>query len=445
MLDYDLFKQYKEDVLKDPKRYIKEYNNVKQRVNYSPAIYKGQPVKFLYQPFFFSDQDIQRFKALVTTLETILQKVIQQYLSDPSFRKPFGFSNFLEELILAEPGYKHPFPMARFDIFYHQNGSFQFCELNADGSSGMVESRELDQIIYNSLALDRYKEEYDFHTFELFDSWIDELIKNYQEFTGSQKFPQVGIVDFFEGKPPSEFMEFQKAFQKRGYSTVVADARELELKGEHLYYKDFRIDCIYRRAVTRDVEVHQGEVQDFIEAYLQGKVCVVGSFRSQIIHNKIIFSVLHDDKVADFLTAKERQFIKDHIPYTVPFSSKEPRLLEMILEDKDRYVLKPSDKYACMGVSVGRDYLSEQWRRFAEEELDEEYLIQEYCNVPAMDMGIFSEDNVHFEKCNYITGLYVYNGKFQGIYHRAGRENIIGSLVEGFTIPNYLVRKKNNK
>ncbi len=442
MTHHDLFQQYKEDVLRQPERYISEYHKVKQRVNYSPAIYKGQPVKFLYQPFFFTDQDIKRFRELVKTLGTILEKVIQQYLSEPEFRKHFGFSPFLQELILRDPGYRHPFPMARFDVFYHKDGSFQFCELNADGSSGMVESRELDQIIYNSLALDRYKKEYDFHTFELFDSWIDALILNYRQFSNTKKSPQVAIVDFMEDKPPSEFIEFQKAFEKRGYSTIIADPRDLELKGEHLYYKDFRIDCIYRRAVTWEVEEHREEVQDFVTAYLQGKVCVVGSFRSQIIHNKIIFSVLHDEEATDFLTEKERQFINNHIPYTVPFDAKEPRLLEMILENKDRYVLKPSDKYACLGVSVGKDYLSEQWRRFAEEELDEAYLIQEYCNVPSMEMGIFSRDKVEFQQCNYITGLYVYNGDFQGIYHRAGRENIIGSLVEGFSLPNYLVRKK---
>ncbi|NBG88061.1 glutathionylspermidine synthase family protein [Isachenkonia alkalipeptolytica] len=442
MSQHELFQRFKEDVQKEPERYIREYVKVQDRVNHSPAIYKGEPVKFLYQPYFFSDQDIRRFKELTNTLGEILKKVIRRYMEEPDFRKHFGFSPYLEELILKDPGYHHPFPMARFDIFYHQDGSFQFCELNADGSSGMVEARELDRIIYDSLALDRYKEEYDFHTFELFDSWIDALRDNYHQFAGTRKTPQVAIVDFIKDKPPSEFVEFQKAFQKRGYSTIIADPRDLELRGEHLYHGDFRIDCIYRRTVTWEVEKHRKEVQDYVRAYLQGKVCIVGSFRSQIIHNKIIFSVLHDEEATGFLNPEEREFIQRHIPFTVPFSSKEPRLLEMILKNKDRYVLKPSDKFACHGVSVGRDYLSEQWRQFAEEEVDEEYLIQEFCNVPSREMAIFSKDQVTFQECNYITGVYVYNGSFQGIYHRAGRENIIGSLVEGFSLPNYLVRKK---
>jgi hypothetical protein len=442
MVPRNLFQQYKEDITAQPEKYIAEYNKVHRKVSHSPAIYKGQPVKFLYQPFFFSDQDIARFRELVKTLGGILEKVIRQYTAEPEFRKHFGFSDFLEKLVLKDPGYAHPFPMARFDIFYHKDGSFQFCELNADGSSGMVESRELDRIIYDSLALDRYKKDYDFHTFELFDSWIDALMENYRQFSKTDAPPQVAIVDFYDDKPPSEFIEFQRAFEKRGYSTIIADPRELKLKGDHLYHNDFRIDCIYRRTVTWEVEEHQKELQDYITAYLQGKVCVVGSFRSQIIHNKIIFSILHDQEATEFLSDKEREFIREHIPYTVPFNAKEPRLLEMILENKDRYVLKPSDKYACLGVSVGKDYLSGQWRQFAEEELDEEYLIQEFCNVPSMEMAIFSKNDVTFEECNYITGLYVYNGDFQGIYHRAGRENIIGSLVEGFTLPNYLVRKK---
>ncbi len=443
MLSHELNNRYKQDVLRNPQGHLQSYREVFEKVQKSPAKYKGKPVEFLYQPMFFSMEDVERIESLTSTLWGIMKKVINEYLKNRDFRKAFGFSPFLEELILTDPGYSNPVPMARYDVFYHGDGSFQFCELNADGSSGMVESRELEEIIYHSLAMEKYKKEYEFQRFELFQSWTKALLENYYEFSGNRSTkPQVAIVDWIDGNPPSEFVEFKKEFENAGIETVIADPRELTFDGENLYYKDFRIDCIYRRVVTWELEERKEEIQDFLDAYRKGKICMVGPIRSQIIHNKVVFSILHDEELTPFLTKKERNFVADHIPFTATLDLKNPNLLEMAQRDKDQYVLKPLDKYACLGVSVGKDYLADQWRELVDEKLESDYLIQEYCDVPSMDMAIYSLDrnSISFTACNYITGLFMYNGKFQGIYHRAGRENVIGSVVESFTLPNYLVK-----
>jgi hypothetical protein len=55
-----------------------------------------------------------------------------------------------------------------------------------------------------------------------------------------------------------------------------------------------------------------------------------------------------------------------------------------------------------------------------------------------MDMVTASEGKLHFEKYNYITGLFMYNGKFAGIYSRAGRKGIIASIAESYTLPNFV-------
>jgi hypothetical protein len=81
----------------------------------------------------------------------IIKKVTDRYLEDPAFRRYFGFSPLLEQLILKDPGYRYPVPMSRIDMFYDLiSGHFEFCEINTDGSSGMVEARELQRIIGES-------------------------------------------------------------------------------------------------------------------------------------------------------------------------------------------------------------------------------------------------------------------------------------------------------
>ncbi|ATW23561.1 glutathionylspermidine synthase family protein [Candidatus Formimonas warabiya] len=441
MLTKILFDQYQEQVLANPGSYIDSYKQVFQEVQHSVAQYKDKPVEFLYQPMFLTEADIQRFDHLTQQLYRILEKVIQHYLENKSFRAHFGFSPLLEELILKDPGYQTDIPIGRFDIFYDfDRGKFQFCELNTDGSSGMIEQQELARIFKHSLAMEELAKDYDLHDFELFDSWVKIVQNKYAEFSGSEEIPQVAIVDWIEGKIPSEFVEFQKAFERAGCKTVIADPRSLEYREGKLYLQDFRIDCIYRRVVTWEAIENAASIKNFIDAYLNGDVCTIGPFRSQIAHNKIIFALLHDQEKTPFLTEEERQFVKEHIPFTTIFDVNHADLLNYTMENKDQLVLKPMDKYASRGVRVGRDYTPEEWRNIMLGEAKEEYLMQEFCRVPQIPMAFFSEEKVEFINSNYIIGLYMYDGRFQGIYTRSGTKNIIGSIVECFTVPNFVVK-----
>lgn len=437
-----LFEEYEARVLKNPQKYQEALREVAAKVAESPAKYKGKPVEFLYQPMFFDAEDMNRFEDLTTNLMSILNKVIDHYLKDPEFRSYFGFSPLLERLILKDPGYSTNVPMGRFDIFYHYNESFQFCELNADGSSGMVEQQELQRIFSHSNAIEDFSGEYQYEGFELFESWVKALLKNYREYSGKEDKPQIAIVDFFKAGPPSEFVEFKNAFEKAGCPTIIVDPRELTYVEGALYYGDFKIDCIYRRAVTWEIIENANEVKAFIDAYLAGDVCVVGPLRSQVIHNKLVFAILHDSEKTPFLTQEERSFVERHIPYTRVFNNQDQELVSYAIGNKDLLVLKPMDKYASNGVRVGRDYSLEEWVRIINEEAKEEYLLQEFCNVPQVMMARMDDGQVNFIPHNYIIGLFMYNGKLQGVYTRTGTKNIIGSIVECYTVPNFVFHKK---
>ena len=438
-----LFDRYREQVLANRGEYLDSYKQVLREVERSKARYEGKPVEFLYQPMFLSKTDMKRFEKLTQQLHGILKKVTRRYLEDKSFRTHFRFSPLLEELILKDPGYQMDMPMGRFDVFYNfVSGKLQFCELNTDGSTGMEQQQELARIFYQSTALREFKKEYDFDDFELFDSWAGILQRKYKEFTQSSKTPQVAIVDWLGARIPTEFTAFQKTFERAGCRTVIADPRRLIYRDGNLYDKDFRIDCIYRRAVTSEIIERADSVKDFINAYLNGDVCVVGPLRSQIAHNKILFALLHDPGKTPFLTDEERRFVMEHIPFTKIFDAHEPDLIKYTVENKDKLVLKPMDQYAANGVRIGRDYSPDEWLKIIRGEAKEEYILQEFCQVPKIPMAFFTGEKVEFIDTNYMLGLYMYDGNFQGVYTRVGTKNIIASLVECFKVPNFVATPK---
>ncbi|WP_018249622.1 glutathionylspermidine synthase family protein [Orenia marismortui] len=438
----EVFLKYKDILIKDIEKYYKDYQKIYDNLEDSPAYYHGKVIPILYQPLFFDNKEIKIFKELTNKLTVILNKVIDRYLSDSDFRSYFGFSKQLEELILSDPGYSSNFPMARFDIFYFGDQGFQFCELNADGSSGMVKTNTLEKYFLSAKAIEELKENYKISYCELLESWVDTLLDNYQEFNPEDKRPNIAIMDFSGYGMVAEFDYFKALIKNRGYEVEIVDPREVEYRDNKLYYGDFKIDLIYRRAVTMDLMKHYDEIEDLIKAYLDSNVCLVGPIRSQIIHNKIIFSILHDDEKVSFLTDNERSFIKDHIPYTAIVDPKDEDMLKYISNNQENLVLKPMDLYGSEGVSIGRDLSKDEWSLKMNEINGKSYLIQEFCQVPEREMAVFEGNKLEFEDFKYTLGLFIYDQEFQGIYTRAGKDNVIASATGCVTLPNLTIKKK---
>ncbi|WP_432665829.1 glutathionylspermidine synthase family protein [Wukongibacter baidiensis] len=437
----DLDSEYINIVKNKEKSCYDDYLKTKESVKNSTAMYKGKPVPFLYMPKFYTEEDLDRFKKLTSTLMTILRKVIDRYIEDQSFREKFGFSKLLEDLILTEHGYNAKVPMARIDIFYKEDGSFKFCELNADGSSAMNEDRELSRILSDTVAFKEMENKYDIKSFELFDTWVKESVSIFREFNSSIEKPNVAIVDFNDKGSPNEFEIFKEAFKRNGYNAEIVDARDLKYQDGELYSDDMKIDFVYRRLVTRDLMERADEIPDLIKAAIEGKVCIIGPIKSQIIHNKIIFKILHDSYTTNFLTEEEVKFIKDHIPYTAKFDGEGFDYNELIT-DKDKYILKPMDLYASRGVYAGRDFSSEEWKKRLKECHGNDYLIQEYYTPSQSDLVEFHEGELKVSKFNNITGMYMYNEKLYGLYSRVGKNAIISGLHDCYTLPTFLVTKK---
>ena len=74
-----------------------------------------------------------------------------------------------------------------------------------------------------------------------------------------------------------------------------------------------RINAIYRRAVTCDIMRNYDKVQPFIKAAENNDVCLIGDFKTQVIHNKIVFKILHDDMTSAFLTDEEKPVSYTHL------------------------------------------------------------------------------------------------------------------------------------
>lgn len=434
---------FKDIIIADQEKYIDEFNNeLMDRLEKSSARYAGLPVPFLYNPFILNRKDFSFLQGLLDKFNVILHKIIEHYLKDKDFRKLFPFSDEMEQYILIDPGYKSFYPIARFDIFWQNKGQIKFCELNTDGTSAMNEVRVVQEIVLNSMAVKELNTAMGFSLkgFELFDSWLDTMFKVYDEsiFEKHTARPTVAIMDFEGEGTVSEFEEFQKYMAKRDIISYIVDPREFEYKSKKLYYKDNPVDLVYRRATMERLFDRYDEITPLLKAYQEKAFCMCGSFRSQIIHNKAIFSVLSRPEDLPFLSNEEVDFILKHIPKT-GLLEENNHFSHDIYRQKDSYLLKPCDKFACKGVVPGCDVTQDSWNEHLKNNQGKNYLYQEYCRPPRLEMLHISGNNASFREFNYIIGLFLYDNKLMGMYNRAGTKNIIGSVIECYVVPVYLM------
>lgn len=170
---------------------------------------------------------------------------------------------------------------------------------------------------------------------------------------------------------------------------------------------------------------------------------LAGAFRTQIIHHKWLFHILHLERTRRFLSAEECAFVEAHIPKTIPF---EPEFIDIeeVISHKDKYILKPQDSYASKGVYAGVEFPEMEWEKLAREAYKTGYICQDYCPQYSFQNIDFAWGDGEWHRYISMAGLYVYNRKFAGVFSRAAEGNgIIASHRNERTQPTYLVSEKN--
>ncbi|MCL2403724.1 MAG: tubulin--tyrosine ligase family protein [Coriobacteriia bacterium] len=451
-------------------------------MTHSEAVYKDEVSDFLYVPKLYTNHERERFQYIASTTVGILEKLIQEYLANPDYRKNFDFPAELEELILLDPGYSCPIPIIRIDIFYNEDsGDFKFCEFNTDGSSAMNEDREASNALALTPSFKAFSKQLAdvgliLESFELFDSWVDGFLEIYADSVQARKEvagnkqqsprpaqPNIVISDFMDISTPIEIERFAQHFRAHGLQVEVCDIRDLRFEASSAATEDkpalltpsgMRVDALYRRAVTGDIMKHYDEVGDFLDAYRAEAFTLIGSFRTQLPHTKLSFEVLHLPQTLALLTEDEQVFVQAHVPYTARLNAELPRLRE-VLNNKDAWIIKPLDSYGSKGVWAGRELDQDTWEDLIHNSASrQDHIVQEYVeqysapnlesgfSLPAMKKPVEQDGLPQIKEYRDLTGLFVYKGQFKGLLARAGLQDRICAAAEGKCLGTFKVQSE---
>ncbi|MCR5666908.1 MAG: hypothetical protein K6G01_08765 [Eubacterium sp.] len=402
------------------------------------------PISFV--PTFYTKKDLAFFEKVCTMTHNVLSKVIKHYIDNPKYRTLFCFSKEVEEMILLPCGYDEMLPMSRFDFFLSEDDfSFKFCEFNADGTAAMSRTNLGCEAVMLSDSYKEFAKRHKISRFDIFDSWVEEMMKTYRSDKNAIDNPNVLITDFEDAVTKSDITRFLEAFKKKGYNVRFVDTRKLAFDGEHLIDPSdgTPFHVVYRRLVTSDIVANKDKCKAFIDAVAQEKVCIIGHFRTTVTHSKMINVALLDEMTKAIMTQEEWDFIQEHVLPTYRLRNDQKNLdITVVKNNPAGWILKPEDDYDAKGVYAGINYTQEEWAKIVDENIDNDYVAMEFYNPPLAKIFPirplpYEPDLMEPEEWHSMTGIYSYNGTFYGFFSRMGKEGVISESHDGVSIPSF--------
>lgn len=423
--------------LDHPRIAIQSARQVEQHLPSLHALFGKIPTPFSLTPFLRPRRFFQNMSALCRQLSEILEEVGHRAIEDGALLRVYGFPDFFLDVLSVHPGYSHLAPILRLDGHF-VNGIFRVVETNADGSAGMNDSNAIERAAAETEAYHFLTRRMKIESLEMVDPLARMLVKYARAFRrGSSAPPRIGILDIPGVLTASEFVAVQKQIEKLGAQALIVTPGDLT-GGKNLRARGGRLDLIYRRLVTRDAFDQWRKLAPLLNAYRNKNIRMVGSFRSELLHNKAILALLHDPRVRGKLNRAARNLIDRHVPKAMPLTR---NAAEAAVDSKNRWVIKPLDAYGSRGVAVGKMLSQGKWKAALEQALRAgRYLLQEYVRAPRESVLRIVNGRPKLSRDMTSVGFFVYDGKMAGPYVRSGPRHPLSISYGAVTRPGFLVR-----
>jgi hypothetical protein len=409
------------------------------------------------RPVFLSPQDEERVRKIAETIAMIAERLTSAAMEDTSLFEQFHLRPEEERLVRLTTGYGPASTASRLDAFLLPE-SLKFTEYNGESPAGAGYSETLSDIFSGLPLMEEFRKRFEVHSYPLMAKLLDALVTTYVDWGGKTKRPQMAIVDWKEVPTWSEFEILQQRFERIGIPVLLADPRELEFDGKRLAAKGKTIELLYRRVLINDIVSRPAECEPLVKAYAAGAVCVANNFRCKIPHVKAFFAVLTDEKNARFFSSEERELIQRHVPWTrvvadvkTEYGGRPIELLDFIRKNRKTLVMKPSDEYGGMGVTLGWEVEKKEWEGAMEQALPGgklakahgSWIVQERIPMRRGQFPYIGKGNkVGFRDMLVDFAPYLFRGKVAGYLTRLSGTSLANVTSGGGQIPSFRVEPK---
>jgi hypothetical protein len=440
------------DLLADQKLADDSVTVLNEGLENARLIFGGRRLSPYLRPHFVSEDDFGRITDVCGTVWSAIQKVKDAAIQDKSIVDDLGMTDIERDLIAIDPGYLQVAPTSRLDSFLTQT-AYSFVELNGESPAGIAYADAAYDIFSSLPVMKSFSSGYNVRPMYGSRLLLDVLVESYEEFLGKkpERVPHIAIIDLPDVPTVKEFELFKEFFELSGYPAVICTPQQLEFTDNRLSVNGFEIDIVYKRLLVNEYLPIIEEFPALLDAYRAHAICMVNSFRSKLIHKKALFAVLTDNKRSSLFSEVELEAIGAHVPWTrivrderTEHGGSEVDLLDFVIANNERLVLKPNDDYGGHGITIGWDADEPTWRKALEDALaDGDYLVQERVPTARETFPALSEDGrIEFAEQLVDLDPLLFNGKVGSAFTRLSFTELANVTSGGGMVPTYIISKK---
>lgn len=342
--------------------------------------FRDRYVCTVLRPVFMPRTQYRRIQLAAEYFLKALKQVLQALLASPALRRRIGVSPDEERVVLLDPGYPSPDGFTRLDGFLDMSGDLRFIEFNGESPGGLAFADALSDAFEQLPSFRRFAEERPVARFRTRHTLLDALLHHYRQW-GGQTVPTIAIVDWASGVGTApEFRLCQASFEAAGVPTLITSPEALELRGGRLFdgQSGRPIDLVYKRVVTGELLDRLGPDNTLVRAVAGRAVCMVNSFRGQLLFKKALFALMSEWLAAGYFPPDVAAPLARHLPWTrivaegrVEIDGRQVDLLDFMFAERQSLALKPNGEYGGKGVVLGWESSAETWTQALTEALQD--------------------------------------------------------------------------
>jgi uncharacterized circularly permuted ATP-grasp superfamily protein len=410
-----------------------------------------RPLCTVLRPRFMSPGQYRLLQRRAAALLRAFSRAHEAAIADPSIRAQFRLTPWEEQLVLEDPGFPWPSPVARLDAFFAGDEGLRFTEYNAETPAGPSFNDVLTEVFYALPAMREFVRRWDVRPLPARHNILHALLSAYEAWSGTRASPRIAVLDWLDVPTRREFTLFQEYAERQGIRCIVADPRDAEFRGGRLILDGAPVDLIYKRVLISELVERCGLTHAVVQAVRERAVCMVNPFACKILHKKASLAVLSDERNAALYGPQEREAITANIPWTrvveerrTSYRGASVDLVSFIVEHRDELVLKPNDEYGGKGIVLGWEADDAAWADALRTALREPYIVQERVALPSEPYPSVIDGRLHVADRMLDTAPYVVYGQYvDGCLTRLSTAALLNVTAGGgSSVPTLLVEKR---
>lgn len=356
----------------------------------------GRPLSPVLRPHFLTRRQYETLASAAEALSSAISRVRDLALREPSLMARLGLLPGERMLVSLDPGYSIPAVASLLEATV-VNGHLHLSAPRADLPRGAVFSELLAEAFLETPPMKEFRKRHRISRPPGVKPFAASLLKAWKDFGGQGK-PSVAILAFPAGLASADAREdalLADFLRSQGFPVEIVSPDEVDYQGGVLRRGAFRIDMILRGIRAQDLLTRYDLTHPLLRACRERRVCLVNSFRAEVMRKRALFALLTDDSVTGSFPAAERKAIRDTIPATrfvtpgkTTWQGETVDLIDFILKNRRQLVLRPNEDSSELHSTDGALVDDATWERAVRLALRHPYVVQQRIEAPVFSFPL---------------------------------------------------------